>query len=124
HRLVVALENALTQLGISPDEANPWLYPSIAGYANILEKYGLEVREALLFERPTKLEDGERGFANFIYMFGSSFLKRVPEASQPEYIRVAERIARPHLWKTDHWELDYRRLRVDARKTALNAAGR
>jgi hypothetical protein len=29
-----------------------------------------------------------------------------------------ERAARPTLWKADHWELDYRRLRIAARKTA------
>ena len=42
----------------------------------------LEVREAALFDRPTKLEDGERGLANWINMFGAAFLERVPKPTR------------------------------------------
>ena len=111
-----ALDAALTQLGISPDGANPWYYPSIAEYSALLEQQGLEVREAVLFDRPTKLEDGQRGFANWITMFCGSFLDRVPEAKREDFLHAAEQAARPTLWKTDHWELDYRRLRIAAWK--------
>jgi hypothetical protein len=115
---VAALENALTQLGILSDGVNPWFYPSIAQYAALLEKHALEVREATLFERPTKLEDGERGLATWIVMFGNSFLERVPEDQRTAFLRAAEHAARPSLWKRDHWELDYRRLRIAAWKAA------
>jgi trans-aconitate methyltransferase len=115
---VAALENALTLLGISSDGVNPWFYPSVAQYAALLEKHGLEVREAALFERPTKLEDGELGFATWIIMFGSSFLERVPEDQRAAFLRAAEHAARPTLWKSDHWEMDYRRLRIAAWKAA------
>ena len=67
--VVTALETALTRLGISPDDANPWFNPSIADYASLLENHGIEVREAALFERPTKLEDGERGLAMWVNMW-------------------------------------------------------
>ena len=117
YNVVAALENALTQLGVSPAGANIWYYPSIAEYASLLESHGLEVREAVLFERPTKLEDGERGLANWITMFGASFLQRIPESGRADFLRAAENAARPALWKSDHWELDYRRLRIAARKT-------
>jgi trans-aconitate methyltransferase len=116
--VVAALENALTQLGISSDGVNPWFYPSVAQYAALLEKHALEVREATLFERPTKLEDGERGLANWIVMFGNSFLERVPEDQRTAFLRAAEHAARPSLWKRDRWELDYRRLRIAAWKAA------
>jgi trans-aconitate methyltransferase len=116
-RIVIAvLEIALAQLGISPDGASPWFYPSVAQYAAILEKHALQVREAALFERPTKLEDGERGLATWIVMFGNSFLERVPEDQRTAFLRAAEHAARPSLWKRDHWELDYRRLRIAAWK--------
>jgi trans-aconitate methyltransferase len=117
HNVVLALETALSQLGISADGANPWYYPSIAEYATLLEQHGLEAREAVLFERPTKLEDGERGLATWITMFGESFLCRVPESQRDDFLRAAETAARPALWKSDHWELDYRRLRIAAGKT-------
>jgi hypothetical protein len=47
-------------LGPLADEQSPWYYPSIGEYAPLLERYGLEVREASLFDRPTPLE-GENG---------------------------------------------------------------
>lgn len=112
-----ALEAALKQLGIPTDGANVWYYPSIAEYATLLERHHLEVREAVLFERPTKLEDGERGLATWITMFCGSYLERVPESKRDEFVRAAENAARPTLWKSDHWELDYRRLRIAATKT-------
>jgi len=115
--VVTALESALTRLGISPVGANPWYYPSVAKYASLLERHGLEVYEAALFERPTRLEGGEQGFATWVKMFCGSFLERVPEHQHANFIRSAEQSARPKLWKNDHWEFDYRRLRIAARKT-------
>jgi trans-aconitate 2-methyltransferase len=116
HHVVLALDTALAELGIANQGANPWYYPSISEYSMLLEKHGLEVREAALFERPTRLEDGERGLAAWITMFGGAFLERVPDAKRPDFLCAAERAARPTLWKSDHWELDYRRLRIAACK--------
>ncbi len=110
--VIAALENALAQLGTSSRGVSPWFYPSVAQYAALLEKHALEVCEAALFERPTTLEDGERGLATWIVMFGNSFLERVPEDQRTAFLRAAEHAARPSLWKSDHWELDYRRLRM------------
>jgi trans-aconitate 2-methyltransferase len=115
--VVAALETALTQLGVSPAGADIWYYPSIPEYATLLEQHGLEVNEAVLFQRPTKLEDGERGLATWITMFCGSYLERVPESKRDEFVRAAENAARPTLWESDHWELDYRRLRIAATKT-------
>jgi trans-aconitate methyltransferase len=115
--VVAALEKGLAGVGISPDGVNPWYYPSIAEYSSLLEKHGLEVRQALLFDRPTQLEDGERGFATWVNMFCESYLSRVPEARRGDYLRAVEDAARSILWKGDHWELDYRRLRLAARKS-------
>jgi SAM-dependent methyltransferase len=114
--VVQALEKGLTEIGASCEAANPWYYPGIAAYSALLEKHGLEVRQAILFDRPTKLEDGERGLATWINMFGQSFLQRVPGAQRDRYLSAVENAARPGLWKSDHWELDYRRLRLAAWK--------
>lgn len=115
--VMMAIETALAQLGVSPDGVNIWYYPSVAEYAPLLDQHGLEVQEAVLFERPTKLEDAERGLANWITMFCGFLLERVPEAQHIEFFRAVEHAARPTLWKADHWELDYRRLRIVAWKT-------
>jgi trans-aconitate methyltransferase len=116
--VVTSLESALTALGTSPAGASPWYYPSVGEYASLLERHGLEVYEAALFERPTKLEDGERGFETWIKMFCGSFLERVPEHQRHAFMRSVEESARSKLWNNDHWELDYRRLRIAAQKTA------
>lgn len=115
--VVAALEHALADVKISAEGANPWYNPSIAEYSALLERQGLEVRQALLFDRPTKLEDRELGLANWMEMFCESFVRRVPEAKRADYLRGVEAAARSSLWKTDHWELDYRRLRIEARKS-------
>lgn len=117
-RVVTALEQGLTKLHVPSDGVHPWYYPSIAEYSSLLEKHGLEVHQAILFDRPTKLEDGEVGLANWIEMFCESFIRRVPEARRSDYLRAVEAAARPTLWKNDHWELDYRRLRLAAWKVA------
>ena len=114
--LMTAFENALSRLGVTSDGASPWYYPSLAEYSVLLENHGLEVRQASLFDRPTRLEDGDRGLANFIAMFGESFLRRLPQSQQKEYIQTVEHLARPDLWKASYWELDYRRLRLAAFK--------
>lgn len=116
--VIAALENALAQLGVSSDGVSPWFYPSVPQYAALLEKHALAVREAALFERPTMLEDGERGLATWIVMFGNSFLERVPEGQGTAFLRATEHLARPNLWKGESWELDYRRLRIAAWKAA------
>jgi len=113
---VAALERGLTALNISANAANPWYYPSVAEYSTLLEKHGFEVRHVILFDRPTALEDGERGLATWITMFGGSFLQRVPAARRADYLRAVEAAASSSLWKGHHWELDYRRLRLAAQK--------
>ena len=94
---------------------HPWFFPSIGEYATLLEKYGLNVTYALLFDRPTKLE-GEDGMRNWIRMFCESMFKDVPEALQEEALNRIETKLRNRLYIDDSWFVDYRRLRIVARK--------
>src|SRR5262245_154809 len=55
--VLAALEQGLTELSLPSDGSNPWYYPSLAEYSSLLEEHGLEVRQAILFDRPTRLED-------------------------------------------------------------------
>ena len=121
--LTTALENALSRFGVSPSKPSPWYYPSLAEYCLRLEHHGLEVRQASLFDRPTKLEDGEQGLANWIAMFCEHFLSLMPDSRRNDYIRAVESLVRPRLWKADHWELDYRRLRLCAYKPSASRSG-
>jgi hypothetical protein len=105
-----------------PDEVGPWFYPSVAEYAGMLEKHGLEVREASLFDRPTVLEEGERGLENWIRVFRKTFVEKMGEADAARWIREVERQCRGELFHEGSWVLDYRRLRIAAWK--IETAGR
>jgi len=116
-RLVAGFHKALAVLEMRPpDEVGPWFYPSVAEYSGMLEKHGLEVREASLFDRPTALEEGERGLENWIRVFRKTFVDRMGEADTARWIREVERQCRDQLFRDGSWVLDYRRLRIAAWK--------
>jgi trans-aconitate methyltransferase len=116
-KLVEGFQRAFAALGMrQPDDVSPWFYPSVAEYAGMLEKHGLEVREASLFDRPTVLEEGERGLENWLRVFRQTFLEKMGEANAQRWIREVERQCRGELFRDGSWVLDYRRLRVAAWK--------
>ena len=122
-KLVAGFHRALAALDMRPpDEVGPWFYPSVAEYAGMLERHGLEVREASLFDRPTVLEEGERGLENWIRVFRKTFVEKMREEDAARWIREVERQCRGELFRDGSWVLDYRRLRIAAWKTA-NIAG-
>ena len=115
--LVTGFQRAFAVLGMRPPEGvSPWFYPSVAEYAGLLEKHGLGVREASLFDRPTALEEGERGLENWIRVFRRTFVEKMGEANTERWIREVERQCRSELFRDGSWVLDYRRLRIAARK--------
>lgn len=97
------------------DARNPWYYPTIGEYATLLERHGLEVVNAVLFPRPTPLL-GDDGLMDWLQMFCAPF------AAGPEVLRQVEEILRPVLYREGTWFVDYRRLRVVARKAAPKAS--
>jgi trans-aconitate methyltransferase len=114
-RIGDALLRTVADLGLGPVEL-PWYYPSVGEYARLLEKHGLEVVYAVLFDRPTPLE-GEAGLRHWIEMFAHSVLNIVPEGQRTEFLRRVEEQLRPHLQRDGTWIADYRRLRVVARRS-------
>ena len=116
-RLVEGFHRAFSALGMrEPDGMSQWFYPSVAEYAGLLERHGLEVREASLFERPTVLEEGERGLENWIRVFRQTLIERMGEENGQQWIQEVERQCRTELFRDGSWELDYRRLRIAAWK--------
>jgi trans-aconitate 2-methyltransferase len=115
--LVEGAYRALRQLGISdPEPLNPWYYPGIAEYSSILERCGIEVTFAHLFDRPTPLQDGERGLEKWFHMFGGRFLEALDEGRRAEFLRLVSEYAAPYLLREGNWSADYRRLRIAGRK--------
>ena len=110
---------ALADLGV-PERArrNPWYFPSVGEYTPLLERHGLEVTFAALFDRPTRLEGGATGLADWITMFGARLMASLPRDQRPEFIRRLEQYAAPRLFRDGVWIVDYWRLRVAARRLA------
>lgn len=101
--------------GPRADQLCPWTFPSIGEFAPLLEQNGLEVRRAVLFDRPTPLE-GEHAVEDWLRMFGGAYFQGLSEQEAHDVVaRVAARL-RPMLYRDNVWTFDYRRLRVVACK--------
>lgn len=92
-----------------------WYFPGIAEYSTLLERHGLAVTFAALFDRPTPLE-GEDGMEDWLEMFCGTFFDGVSAPQRAEARRKVAGILRPHLYRGGKWVADYRRLRVVAIK--------
>ena len=99
--------------GAAAEERCPWWFPGIGEYAPLLERHGLEVRQASLFDRPTPIE-GEHGMEDWIQMFCGSYLRDLSADGAKEKVREVVAYLRPKLYREGVWTLDYRRLRVVA----------
>lgn len=95
---------------------SPWYFPSLGEYATKLESHGFETRYGTLFDRPTELDNGADGLAEWISMFGDSLLSAVPKEKQSAVIAGVEDRLRDEQFRDETWVADYRRLRVVAIK--------
>ncbi|CAB9496432.1 Uncharacterized methyltransferase C70.08c [Seminavis robusta] len=99
-------------------DTNPWYFPSISEYTTLLEQHGdMEVLSATLIDRPNPLV-GPDGVANWVRMFGSSFLHDVEEEDMEEALEQIQETCRAKLYDAEakQWVADYRRLRIVAQK--------
>lgn len=97
------------------DARSPWFYPSVGEYSMMLERHGLEVRQALLFDRPTPIE-GVDAMEDWLRMFCGSYLRDLAPADSAAMIpRLAAQL-RPTQYRDGVWTIDYRRLRILAHK--------
>ena len=109
-----ALGAALTELGIA-GMSRAMYFPSIGEYAPWLEKYGLEIKQAFLFDRPTKL-DGEDGMKNWLRMFAVMKTEKLSEELRETAFALAEKKLRSVQYIDGQWYAVYRRLRIVAHK--------
>ena len=112
-----AAVQALTEMGVtSPEKLSPWFYPSIGEYSPMLEAQGLTVTFAVLFDRPTPLEGGERGLREWLEMFGMFASNVLKPSQREELMQRIEKLTRPVLFRDGVWTVDYKRLRMIAVK--------
>lgn len=112
-QVLTPVYQALREIGIKdPDRRCPWTFPSIGEYAPLLEAHGLRVEIALLFDRPTPLQSGIKGLANWLTMFGEFALKPLAPEERKRVVHRVEELARPRLFDGNRWIADYKRLRM------------
>jgi len=110
-----AIEAVLARyLGVALPRTGTY-FPTISEYASLLECHGLEVRSAVLFDRPTPLA-GERGMEQWIRQFAFYYFESLSARQQAQALHEVVEELRPALWKGDGWIADYRRLRIFAVK--------
>lgn len=91
-------------------------YPALGEYSALLEKHGVEVLGAWLFDRPTPLTDGEQGLRHWIEQFEQAVLKNCTQAQRDAIVAATEDALRAEFFIEGRWVTDYRRLRIEGRK--------
>ena len=94
-------------------------FPTIGQYAPILEKYGLQVEYAVLFDRPTE-QKTENGLEDWIRMFVKEPFKNVNETMKNEIIQETVEELRDKLYIDGKWFVDYVRIRIKAKKMEMH----
>ncbi|MNN25604.1 Trans-aconitate 2-methyltransferase [compost metagenome] len=103
--------------GIDAEGLNPWYFPSVGEYSTLLEQQGFRVQYMAHFDRFTKLEDGEKGLAHWINGFAANtYFAGLGDQDKQTIIHQVEQLARPRLFTSDAWHVDYVRLRFIAIK--------
>jgi trans-aconitate methyltransferase len=112
-----ALTNAVEAAGETINsEPFARYYPSIGDYATLLEAHRFRVTFATHFDRPTKLEESEKGLRNWLITFTDNVIESLPEKKREGVIAQVERELKPTLFRDGSWFADYRRIRIVAVK--------
>ena len=94
--------------------SNPWYFPSVAEYAQVLDKAGFEINYLELFPRPTPLNTGIRGW---LKVFAQGITNHLNSEEQEISIDEVEKRLKPIIFSEENgWVADYVRLRFKATK--------
>lgn len=108
----VAYDN-LIQRGLTYPRT--FYFPSIGEYAPLLEKHGLQVRYAVLFDRPTA-QSTKDGLADWINMFVKTPFQGMDAGTKEQILAETRELLRDRLYVDGKWVIDYVRIRMKAVK--------
>ena len=89
-------------------------FPTTEAFSKLLEKNQFVLDSISDYDRPTPLNDGEKGLEHFLRQFYAAELESVPEAIRKKIIKGTGDRVRQDLWHDSVWIADYRRLRAIA----------
>ncbi|WP_237051147.1 class I SAM-dependent methyltransferase [Loigolactobacillus backii] len=113
-RIQQAFQHELTQL--DREYHSPFFFPTRLDYATLLRSHQFKVEEITVYDRPTVLAGGAAGLKNWIEQFFATDLFKLSQAKQTLIIHNMVQNLKDSLWKQDHWEADYRHIKVRASK--------
>ena len=91
---------------------NPWYFPSVAEYAQVLDKAGFEIHYLEIISRPTVLNTGIRGW---LKVFAQGIINHLNHERQKFFIGEVEKRLKPIIFSEENgWVADYIRLRFKA----------
>jgi SAM-dependent methyltransferase len=117
-RITAAIRAARGEVGLDPDVASSWTFPSPGEQATRLERHGYVVRLVQLIDRPTPLDPGSTA-ADWARMFGAALVDDVPRSARLAFDHAVDGQARElgldrRPDGEPGWWMDYVRLRFVA----------
>lgn len=90
-------------------------FPTVGEYTPLLEKHGLRVEYATLFDRPTP-QNSEHGVIDWINMFVTKPFEGMDDKVKNDILQETENTLYERLFLGGKWYIDYVRIRIRARK--------
>ncbi len=107
--VVQAANNILVERGFEPDQFNPWYFPSLDEYSELLLARGFIISSIQAFNRPTELPGD---ILDWLTIFAQSFATPLRNSEKKDfYCEMRERLKKPLLSDEEKWIVDYVRLR-------------
>lgn len=95
---------------------NPWYFPSVAEYSEILTETGFTVDHIELIPRPTPLKNG---VIQWLRIFANGITNNLTKEQQEKFLKEAESRLYPLIYsEPEGWVADYVRLRFKAIKNS------
>lgn len=110
--IIDGVSDQLAKLG--SEYRSPFYFPTEDEYRDLLQRHGFQEVDIDVFDRPTSLKNGREGLRHFVAQFFASDLEPLTPEQQATLFDQLDDALAPKLWHGDHWEADYRRLRVRA----------
>ena len=105
---------ALIKRGIDYKARNPWKFPALGAFSQILESQGFKIKYIARFDCPTQLPAGLRGW---LEVFSHSHTAGFTADERESFYKEVEGYCRPALYSEKNgWTADYVRLRFLALK--------
>ena len=111
--LVKAIADVCRELSVPFD--NPWYYPRLGEYAGLLDHCGYDLELAQLLAQSTPLEGGEGGLQGWLKMYLPNLLEQAGGMKEALLVGVESRL-RSAYCAEGTWNLDFRRMRLVARR--------